>query len=91
MQKLAVDVTFTQMIDKKGINNQEERAVESMYREYTQLEYMKEMGELDPDRITISHKKGALRAIYIIKEKRSGKVKRRTCADGRPQRFYIIK
>ena len=62
-----------------------------MYKEYTQMEYMKLMGALNPDSITISQKKGALRAIKLIKGKRIGKIKGRTCADGRPQICYITK
>ena len=34
-------------------------------------------------------KRKALRAITLIKEKRSGKIKGRTIADGRSQRHYI--
>ena len=52
---------------------------------------MKVMGALKPDSLTISHKKGALRAINLIKEKQSRKLKMRTCADGRPQRWYTTK
>ena len=37
---------------------------------------MKVMGSLNPDSLTISHKKGALRAINLIKEKLSSKTKR---------------
>ena len=49
------------------------------------------MGELNPESLTRSQNKGSLRAIDSIKEKRSGKLKGRTCADGIPQRFYITK
>ena len=52
MKKLAVDVTFTQMTAKKGINNHGERAVEATYKEYTQQEDMKLMGALKPDSLT---------------------------------------
>ena len=52
---------------------------------------MKVMGSLNPDSRTISQKKGALSAINLIKEKRSGKLKGRTCANVRPQRCYITK
>ena len=58
-----------------------------MYKEYTQLEGIKLMGALNPD----SQKKGSLRPINLIKEKRSGKPKGRTCADRQPQRYYITK
>ena len=57
-----------------------------MYKKYTKLEDMKVMGALNPDSLTRSQKNGALRAINSIKEKRSGKLKGRTCVDGRPQR-----
>ena len=43
-----------------------------MYKEYKQLEDVKVMGALNPGILTRSHKKGALRAIDLIKEKRSG-------------------
>ena len=56
----------------------------AIYKEYTQLEYMKVMGALNPDSFTISHKKGALRAIKLIKEKRSGKLKGRMFTDEQP-------
>ena len=42
------------------------------------------MGALNPYSLKISQKKVSLRAINLIKEKRSGKLKGRTCADGRP-------
>ena len=84
MHKLAVDMKFTQMTAKKGIKKHGERAVAAIYKEYTQLKYMKFMGALNPDRLTRSHKKEALRSINSIKEKRGGKLKGRTCVDGRP-------
>jgi hypothetical protein len=41
--------------------------------------------------ITDGQKRAALRVINLIKEKRSGKLKGRTCADGRPQRALYTK
>ena len=49
------------------------------------------MWSLNPDSLTRSHNKGALRDINLIKLKRSGKLKVRTCADGRPLILYITK
>ena len=54
MHKLAVDVTFTEMTAKKGIKKHGEIVVAAIYKEYTQLEYMKVMGALNPERLTIS-------------------------------------
>ena len=84
-------MTFTQMTAKKGIKKHGERAVAAMDKEYTQMKDMKVTGAMNPVRLTISQKKGALRAINLIKEKWREKLKRRTCADGRPQRCYITK
>ena len=82
MHKLAVDVTFTLMTAKRGIKKHGEIAVAAIYKEYTQLGYMKVTGALNPDILTIPQNKVALRAINLIKEKRSGKLKGRMCADG---------
>ena len=68
MHKLAVDVTFTQLVTKKGIKKHGERAASAMYKEYTQLEDMKVMGALNSDNLTRPQNKGALRAINLIKE-----------------------
>ena len=84
MHKLAMDVTLTEITAKKGIKKHGEIAVAAIYKEYTQLEYMKVMGALNPYSLTISQKKGALRAINLIKEKRSGKLKGRMFTDERP-------
>ena len=52
---------------------------------------MKVMGKLNPYSLKIAQKKGSLRSIKLIKEKRSGKLKGRTYTYGRPQRCYITK
>ena len=62
-----------------------------MYKEYKEPEDMKVIGAMNPDSLTRSQKKGGPRAIKLIKEKRSRKLKGRTCADGLPQRCYITK
>ena len=50
---------------------------------------MEVLGILDPDLLTPEQKRNALRAINLIKVKRDGKVKGRTCADGSSQRKYV--
>ena len=57
-----------------------------MYNQYKKLEDMKIIRELDPKRLTISHNKGSLLAINLIKEKCSGNLKGRMCIDGQSQR-----
>ena len=71
-------MTFTQMTSTSGIKKHLEKAVADIYKEYKQLESMKEMGALKPDSLTISQKKGALRTINPIKEKCSRTLKGRT-------------
>ena len=62
MHKLDVDVIFTQITYKKGIkkHGERERVVVTTYKEYTQLEDMKEMGELDLGSLISSQKKISL-------------------------------
>ena len=54
MLKLAVHVTFIHITSKKGIQKHGERAVSTIYNEYTQLKDIKLMRLLDPDSLTIS-------------------------------------
>ena len=91
MYELAVDMTFTQMMANKVIKKHGDRSVTEMCKEYTQLENMKVMGALKPDSLKISQKKGELRAINLVKEKRSRKLKGRTCTYGQPQRYFLNK
>ena len=58
IHKLSVDVAFTHMTAKKGTKKHGQKSVAAMYKEYTQLEDMNLMGELDPYNLTISQKKG---------------------------------
>ena len=46
---------------------------------------------LNPDLLTPLQKRDALRTVSLLKEKRSGDLKGRTCADGSVQRKYISK
>ena len=47
------------------------------------------VGRTDPDQLTPEMKRKALRVINVIKKKRCGKIKGRTCADGSSQRKYV--
>lgn len=86
----AVGVVLTQMTARKGIKLFGERAVAAMYKEFKQMHDLEVFGKLDRP-LTRKEKKKALRAINLIKEKRSGDLKGGTCTDGRPQRRYIQK
>ena len=54
--------------------------------EFSQLEDLDVYEPLDPKHLSRVQKKAALRAINLIKEKRCGRLKGRTVADGRPQK-----
>jgi hypothetical protein len=89
MYSLAVDVLFNQMHASKGIKLFKERAVAAILKEYKQLVDMCVLGRIDYDILTEAQKELALDAVNLIKEKRDGKVKGRTCANGSTQRSYI--
>ena len=93
MNKL-VNVMFTQMNAKKGMKLFKERAVAAMIKEITQLDRGAVDGKpvvipIDPKSLTEDMKKMALEAVHLIKEKRDGEIKGRTCADGSKQRRYL--
>ena len=53
------------------------------------MESLKGLGEINPDTLTPEQKRKVLRAVNLIKIKRSGKVKGRLCANGAPHRKYV--
>ena len=87
--RASVAVMFNQMTAKKGIEKFGEVAIAAMFKEYAILDNLDVFGTIDPDKLTLIQKQRALRAINLIKEKRCGRVRGRTCADGRSQRAYV--
>ena len=84
-----VGICFNQMTAKKGIELFGAKAVAAMFKEYKQLDDLNVLGRLNPDSLTDAQKRNALRAVNLIKIKRDGKCKGRTCADGSSQRNYV--
>ena len=80
-----------QMSTKKGFEIFGERAIVAMIKEYQQLYNLNVFGRIPDGDLTEARKRAALKAINLIKEKRDGRVKGRTCADGPKQRAYIPK
>ena len=60
----------------------------AIVKEYKQLHGMNTFGRVCHEDLTPKQKQDALRAIMLIKEQRSRKLKRRLCADGKAQRSY---
>ena len=92
--KQALSVMFTQMPALKGFKLFGERAVAAMVKELKQLEHGPMPGKkvivpINPDTLTYEQKRRALNAINLIKKKRDGTIKGRTCADGSKQHRYL--
>ncbi|KAI2490729.1 Reverse transcriptase (RNA-dependent DNA polymerase) [Fragilaria crotonensis] len=83
--------TMTQMSANAGIKKHGRKAMEALMAKFAQLEDLTAYEPLDPTKLTRAQKKSALRAINLIKEKRCGKLKGRTVADGRAQRTLYDK
>jgi hypothetical protein len=80
-----------QMSAKAGIQKYGRKAEEALMIEFAQLEELSVFEGIDPSTLTNEQQKTALRAINLIKEKRSRQLKGRTVADGRPQKSLYDK
>jgi hypothetical protein len=82
---------MTQMTAKAGIKKHGKVAIDALYQEFLQLHDLGVFEGQHVASLTKHQKRAALRAISVIKEKRCGKIKGRTVADGRPQRALYTK
>ena len=82
---------MNQMSAEAGIKKFGQPAIDAIFKEFAQLNDKKVFAGMDPTKLTKEEKQGALRAITVVKEKRCGKIKGRTVADGRPQRKLYSK
>lgn len=80
--------TMTQMTAGAGIKKYGQPAVAALFAEYAQLEDKNVFEGVVASSLTNKQRRAALRAVNLIKEKRDGRLKGRTCADGRPQRAF---
>ena len=83
--------TCTQMSERAGLRKHGKDAEAALMAEFSQFEDLDVYEALDPSKLTRTQKRAALRAINVFKEKRNGKLKGRTCADGRSQRTLYDK
>jgi hypothetical protein len=77
---------MTQMSAKAGLRKHGKAAEAALMAEFSQLEDLSVYQSIDANSLTQEQRKDALRAINLIKEKRCGKLKGRTVADGRSQK-----
>ena len=89
--KHIVGVVMTQMTEKAGIKKHGENAVAVMYNEFFQLDDKTVFEGVMVTDLTQKQRKMALSAINLIKEKRCGKLKGITVADGSAQRRLYTK
>ena len=91
VMRLATRAIFTQMLAKKGFKTVGEAAVAAMFKELKQLDEgpmpdKPVVQPVDVDTLSQKVKEQAMEAVNLIKIKRCGRVKGRTCANGSKQR-----
>jgi hypothetical protein len=82
---------MTQMTAKAGIKKHWQATINALYQKFLQLHNQDVFDGKHAGELTKSQKRAALRAISVIKEKRYGKIKGRTVANGRPQKSLYTK
>eukprot|EP00980_Cylindrotheca_fusiformis_P027179 scaffold19280_cov154-Cylindrotheca_fusiformis.AAC.1 len=82
------NILLAQMSAKKGIKEFGDRAVEAIIKEFDQLDKKKAFKPRKFQSLSVKERRDALRSITLVSEKRSGRIKGRTVANGRPQRKY---
>ena len=82
---------MTQMSAQAGIRKHGQNAINALMKEFTQLHNEGTFDPVDASKLTTDQKKAALRSVNLIKEKRDGSLKGRSCADGRKQRALYSK
>ena len=82
---------MTQMSATAGIKKHGQKAVDALFKEFSQLDEKSVFAPLHAKDLTPKQRAQALRAINLIKEKRDGALKGRSCADGRPQKALYAK
>ena len=82
---------LTQMSVRAGIKKHGQAARDALTAEFAQLDYKGAYEPIQATDLTKTQQNNALRIINLIKEKRDGRLKGRSVADGRPQRTLYTK
>ncbi|KAI2501302.1 Reverse transcriptase (RNA-dependent DNA polymerase) [Fragilaria crotonensis] len=77
---------LAQMSAKAAIRQHGKVAEDALLAEFSQMQDLTVYEPIDPATLTREQKRMALRAINLVQQKRCGRFKGRTVADGRPQR-----
>ena len=90
-EKMIFRHVMTQMSAKAAIRKHGKAAEDAMIAEFAQMEDLNVYEPVHAHLLTREQKRRALRAITLVKEKRCGRLKGRTVADGRSQRNLYSK
>jgi hypothetical protein len=90
-KKAIFGYTMNQMMATAGIKKHGQAAVDAIFKEFAQLDDKDVFEPVDATTLNRAQKRAALRAVNLIKEKRSGELKGRSCADGSSQRNLYTK
>ena len=82
---------FTQMSARAGIKKHGQAARDALTAEFAQLDYKGAYEPIQAVNLTKMQQNNALRIINLIEEKRNGRLKGRSVADGRPQHMLYTK
>jgi hypothetical protein len=85
LQQCITGFIMMQMTAKAGIHKHRQKEVNALLKEFKQLHDKSVFEGLNPIKLGLKDKKGAFRAINLIKERRCGKIKGWTCTNRRPQ------
>jgi hypothetical protein len=77
---------MTQYNLKPGLRKFGEKGATAVMDELTQLNVMDTWTAMDPSKLSREDRMRALSSLLFLKEKRTGKIKGRTCINGVPQR-----
>ena len=94
LRNKVIGVIFTQMSANQGIKKHGQKAVAAVFKELQQLDTGVLPGNpvvapQDLSKLTAKDLEEALEAVNLIKEKRNGELKGRTCANGAKQCKYL--
>ncbi len=84
--RVITGLVMTQMSAIAGIKKFGQPAIDALTKEFKQLHEKNVFSPQHPRSLSREQKRAALRAVNLIKEKRTGDLKGRTCADGSVQR-----
>ena len=84
-------VIMTQYSLKKGLAKFGTAAEKAVTKELTQFKDMDVFVPMDPTKLTYEDRKRAVASLMFLKEKDTGEIKGRACANGSVQRKYIKK